>query len=591
MKQRIEAAVERAIPPEVQVKGEETFSTLDERMRATGVPGVSIAVFMDYEIVWAKGYGVADKSNGRRVDKNTLFQAASISKPVNALAILIAAADGALAMDAPINSQLKSWKLPDNPLTQKTPVTLKMLLTHTAGTTVHGFRGYATGAKIPTTTDVLDGTGEANSPPVRVDIPPGSEFRYSGGGVTISQLALVDNVDGTYAEILKRTVLEPLTMTRSTFAQPLPAALLDNAAAGTLRNGEILPTKRHVYPEIGAAGLWTTPSDLARFFLEIANARNGRPSSIERSIAEALTTPAIEQDDPSSAIGIGTFLKKQGDQWMFGHGGANEGFQAIANASRDGGFGYVIMTNSDIGSELANEIERALLNLDGWPGKPPIERIALDAKARANIVGRYVAKGATFPFVVATDADKLTISRPFDKPTELVPTKHGLVSRVDGARFEPDPEGGRFTIRSPRNGRVLEAKRLPDDVSSPLLLLEKGDTAGALLRWKEIAHSEPDSPIVREAPLNALGYDLLGRKGMKNALTVFRFIVAANPTSSNAHDSLGEALALSGDTAAAIAAYEASLAKLDADESVPAGEKAARRAHGEAQLTKLRATK
>ncbi|HEX8154459.1 MAG TPA: serine hydrolase domain-containing protein, partial [Thermoanaerobaculia bacterium] len=205
---------------------------LEARMKELGVPAVSYAVVEDGKVVLAAAYGDADIASGRRATPNTLFQAASISKPVTAMAVMELAERGTLSLDAPVNSLLQSWKLPDNDLTAATPVTLRMLLSHSAGTTVHGFRGYARDEQRPSLVQILNGQPPANSPAVVVDIPPNTQFRYSGGGTTIVQQALVDRTSLAFPDFMRRTVLQPLGMSASTYEQPLPAARHSIAATG-----------------------------------------------------------------------------------------------------------------------------------------------------------------------------------------------------------------------------------------------------------------------------------------------------------------------------------------------------------------------
>src|SRR5215471_10327430 len=222
------AQVESGLRPPVLIEGDKTWS-IEERMRFYGVSGVSIAVIRDSKIEWAKGYGLADVETKQAVTPSTLFQAGSISNPVSAMGALVLVEDGKLKLDADINGYLKSWKVPGNEHTAKSPVTLERLLSHTAGLTVHGLPGYAAGATIPTVPQVLDGAPPANTAPVRVDLDPGTQYRYSGGGYTIAQLAMVDVTGQTFPALMQRLVLGPLGMKESTFDQPLPAALVPAA--------------------------------------------------------------------------------------------------------------------------------------------------------------------------------------------------------------------------------------------------------------------------------------------------------------------------------------------------------------------------
>ena len=291
-------------------------------MRFHKVPGVSIAVFSDGRILWARAYGLADADTGQPATPATLFQAASVSKSLSAMAAVKEVERGKLALDRNINEFLKSWKLPENDLTRASPFTLARLLGHNAGVTVHGFAGYAAGRAVPTLEQILDGKPPANNAPIRVDEPPGKEYRYSGGGYTIVQQALVDVEGKPYPAILDELVLRPLVMTQSTCEQPLPVELLKTAAAGHDAQGRPIPGKRHTYPEMAAAGLWTTPSDLARFALALDAMLAGKPGGILKKETAVKMVAAGPGD-----YGLGLGIQKRGAGEYFAHGGSYEGFR------------------------------------------------------------------------------------------------------------------------------------------------------------------------------------------------------------------------------------------------------------------------
>ena len=223
------ARVENGLQTAVVIKGDPAGNILD-RMKHYGIPGVSIAVFDKDRVVWAKGYGVMDVDTKEPVTDKTLFVAGSISKPVAAMGALKLVEEGKIGLDDNINAALTTWKLPENELTAEHPVTLRQLLSHSGGTTVHGFRGYAEGEPVPSITDILDGKG--NSPAVRVDLEPGKQMRYSGGGVTVMQLALTDVEKAPFPEILRTKVLEPIGMTSSSYEQTFTPERLKLAASG-----------------------------------------------------------------------------------------------------------------------------------------------------------------------------------------------------------------------------------------------------------------------------------------------------------------------------------------------------------------------
>ena len=288
------AAVERGLQPPILVEGRDTgLSSITDRMAELGVPAVSVAVIHDGRIDWARAWGLADVESGREATPETLFQAASMSKPLAALLALVLADEGAVSIDADVNESLRSWKVPANEFTAKQPVTLRGLLSHTAGVTVHGFPGYAPGTEIPTPVQVLEAEPPTNTAPIRVDTEPGTLWRYSGGGYTIAQQMLEDVTGVPYATLLQQRVLEPLGMSSSTSEQPLPARLHERAATAYRSNGSAVRGRFHTYPEMAAAGLWTTPSDYARFALAIQRSLRGEAGTIYGwpGIAHQVITP------------------------------------------------------------------------------------------------------------------------------------------------------------------------------------------------------------------------------------------------------------------------------------------------------------
>ena len=356
--------------------------SLAELMETHGIPALSVAVVKDYRLHWAKAYGVADESTGTPADTDTLFQAASISKPVSAMAVLRAVQDGLFELDDDINSILRSWKLQDDAeLLAETPVTPRMLLSMTAGTTVSGFPGYKPDAELPTVPEVLGRKDEetpANTDPVVVGWQPGTRYEYSGGGSTILQLALSDVQARPFEEILQETVLDPLGMTRSCFCQPLPAALHGNAAragGSAIRSDEDDAEPRanwHVYPELYAAGLWTTPTDLAKFLIEVQFSLEGRSNRIltTESTRRMVTPGGVGHYALGFTTGADTPHRPappgEADRF-FGHTGGNWGFRGNFVGSLEGGNGYVILaTGSEANPVIFVELPTRIRAAYGW---------------------------------------------------------------------------------------------------------------------------------------------------------------------------------------------------------------------------------
>ncbi len=335
------------------------------------VPGVSVAVLDSGRVAWAKGYGVVDVTTGARVKPETLFQAASISKPVAAMAALRLVEDGLLELDAPVNQYLKSWKLPDTPFSEDKPVTLRHLLTHTGGLTVSGFPGYSVGDPMATTVEVLDGSGPANTAPIRVDTIPGSLWRYSGGGYTVMQQLLVDVTGKPFPELMAELVLDPVGMPISSYVQPLPPGRVSYAATAHLPDGTPVKGKWHIYPEMAAAGLWTNPTELAQLAMEVQAAFRGESSRVlSQEMTRAQLTPGL------GGYGLGFGVEGEGSAARFSHGGSNHGFRAQFLAFIEGGRGVFVMTNGEQGSALAREIILAVAREYQWPG-PQYQEVIL----------------------------------------------------------------------------------------------------------------------------------------------------------------------------------------------------------------------
>jgi CubicO group peptidase (beta-lactamase class C family) len=326
-------------------------------LKQFNVPGVSIAIIKGFKVAQTFVYGVADAETRSPVTPRTMFQAASISKPVAAMASLKAVQNGQFSLDQNVNTILKSWKLPEGDFTKSGPVTPRTLMSHTSGMgDGFGFPGYAPGAALPTLPQILDGVPPSNLRAVRLERAPLTAFEYSGGGVTVQQLALADAVGKPFAQIAREWVLGPLEMTDSTFEQPLPDARHAQAARAHNRMGQRSSDRWHVYPEQAAAGLWTTPTDLARFAAEVQLAILGRSNRVLSSVvAREMITP----------VGVGPYavgfdISRQGEGWYFAHGGSNWGFQCDLIAHRTKGYGAVIMTNSDSGGALIPQLRRMI---------------------------------------------------------------------------------------------------------------------------------------------------------------------------------------------------------------------------------------
>ena len=452
--------VENGLLPPVFIKGQSAGAmNISNRMAFHHVPGVSVAVINDGKLEWARGYGVVETNKPQAVTTNTPFQAASISKPVSAMAALALVQAGKLSLDDEVNDKLASWRVPENEFTKDKKVALRRLLTHSAGLTVHGFRGYAAGEPVPNLVEVLDGKKPANSPSIRVDLVPGQRVRYSGGGYCVMQQLLIDVAGKPFPQVVDENVLRPLQMVHSTFEQPLPKSKVDSAAVGHLRNGQPVAGKWHTYPEMAAAGLWTTPSDLAHFAIELQQARAGKSKRVfSAEMAKQMLSPQIEN------VGLGIFLEGKDDQRFFYHGGANEGFRAMLVAYENSGRGVAVMCNSDSGSELNEEIIRAVATEYDWPDYRPKERsvIKVDAKTLESYCGRYQLF-PDFILTVTTSGGRLFSEATGQPQCELFAESEKVFfyTVVDAQiQFVRSQEGKVTELVLNQNGQTMKARRL-----------------------------------------------------------------------------------------------------------------------------------
>jgi CubicO group peptidase (beta-lactamase class C family) len=566
--------VEQALLPAVLIKGDPSWS-IAERMKFYKVPGLSIAVIKDFKIDWARGYGLKDVSTNEPVTTETLFQAGSISKSVNAMVAMKKVEQGKISLDENINDRLTSWKLPDNEFTAKKKVTLRNLLSHTAGTTVHGFPGYAVTEKVPSLQQVLDGASPANTAAVRVDLEPGTRFRYSGGGTTIAQLAIMDIEKKPYPDIARETVLAPLKMTNSTYSQPLPDDWRKKAATGYRSNGSEVEGKIHVYPEMAAAGLWTTPTDLAKFAIEMQLSLAGRSNKVLTKESVKTMTSSFMED-----VGLGFFIEKHGNALYFGHGGADEGFRAELLVNKDKGYGAVVMANSDNG-QILREVIRGLAREYGWDEflPAPYELITLDAAKLNDYTGRFQVNPDRV--LTVTNQNGKLIAQPTGDPEfELLPISETTFvrreanikydfARVSGVGINGGATNGNGTGGSTSTietiqitgggGGTNSAKRISADNLVPFELLMAGKTSEAIAGYRRIKSESPDNVSVEEGRINNLGYVLMRQNKLADAIAIFKLNVELYPKAWNTYDSLGEAYMTNGEKELAITNYKKSL--------------------------------
>jgi CubicO group peptidase (beta-lactamase class C family) len=429
-----------------------------DRMQFYKAPAVSVAVINKGQIEWARAYGTLEANGKVPATVTTVFQAASVSKPITAMAALRLVQQHRLDLDADVNGSLKSWRIPQNEFTTTQKVTLRRVLSHTAGLTVSGFLGYASDASLPTLAQILDGTPPVNSQPIRVDMTPGTKFRYAGGGYVVVQQLLMDVAGKPFPDVLEELVLKKLDMDHSSFLQPLPEHLASNMAAGHLPKGEVIKGGHFRYPELAPAGLWTTPTDLAKFVIEIQRSLHGQSEKVlSREMTRQMVTPQLENS------GLGLFVDGVDRAPRFTHSGSNVGFKAYLVGYFDSGQGAVVMTNSENGAQLMLELLRSIAAEYGWPDYQPRERII--AKIDPSIYDAYVGEYEVAPGLILTvtkEGDRL-FSQSLGQPrSEMLPESETTFFLRDiDAQFTFVREGGqvvRVVLR--RGGREFPSRKI-----------------------------------------------------------------------------------------------------------------------------------
>jgi CubicO group peptidase (beta-lactamase class C family) len=433
--------------------------SLQERMAHHAVPGVGLAVIADGEIAFEGSYGVREAGLPASVTATTRFQACSISKPITVLALLRLVERGLVDLDADVSDVLTSWRVPPNASWQPR-ITLEQIASHTAGLTVSGFPGYDADAPLPTVAQILTGTWPANTPGVRVDTLPGLQFRYSGGGTTVLQLVLEDVTGSPFADVMRELVLEPLGMRHSDYVQPLPGDLHGEAATAHGSDGAPLRGRWHVYPELAAAGLWTTPGDLARFAAGVQRASAGEGDAIlGPELAASMLTPRIRSTDRMGgldSVGLGLFLGGGSPATVFGHSGGNEGFRCHLLAHRTESWGVAVMTNGERGHVLVQEILDALGRALEWPDYAASE--LPDLPPSDDDLDRFVGTYEVRPGVTAV------VSRRGGDLDVRLPGQHAVrFVRISDAEF------GSFAVDA-----TLRFDRVADD-GTPELVIRQND--------------------------------------------------------------------------------------------------------------------
>ncbi|HEY2472963.1 MAG TPA: serine hydrolase [Terracidiphilus sp.] len=380
------------------------------QMKALNVPAVSVAAIRNGAIDWVKACGVSSL-DGAEVTPETLFGAASISKPVTALGVLRLVEEGKIDLDTNVNQYLKRWKIPDNQFTVKEKVTVRELLSHTSGIGTHNGEIYDPSAPVPTFLQLLDGEKPARTGPVRVEVVPGTKFAYSNGGYLVLALLIEDVTGESFADYIKRNVLDRIGMKNSTFDAPLPQEMRLHAATAYGADGKwAVPPAKFVEPNLAAGGLWSTPTDLAKLLLEVRREYEGKSHRVLREdTVRMMLAPGM---GPSAArhYGLGFEVGGSAENPYIRHEGSayfqDDMVQYLS------GNGVVVMTSGGGGGALADEVIRSAGIVYDFPDFRSVEHsvVAVAASELPRFVGTYVY------IKVAEDRDHLTAEIPAGSP-------------------------------------------------------------------------------------------------------------------------------------------------------------------------------
>lgn len=453
-------AVENGLLRMVVFKGESPERmTLSNRMAFYRVPGVSIAVMDKYAVEWARGYGVERVGTQMPVTADSLFQAASISQSVFAWGILSLAEQGKINLDTAVNTQLKTWTIPPSSATREKKNTPRHLLSHSAGLIPLKLAGYPFGKTIPAVMDVLKGQKPSDSPGVFVYDEPGTKIQYSELGYAVLHQLLEDVEAKPLDQFMAESVLLPLQMRQSTYEIPLPDIMRTKTVTGHNRQGEPVKEGWFYYPVAAASGLWSTPSDLCLFAIDVMKTALGQSRVIvSPESARVMLTPQLGNQ------GLGFEIFDEGENLYFLQRGSTEGYECCLVAYPSRGQGVVIMANSDNGEYLIDEILRSISDAYQWPHFIPEIKTyyRLDPSVYAQYVGRYEVSP---DYILNVDHEDYYL---VIQPTGQAPTKFFVESQSTFISVDPyiqiqflkDAAGGIKGLLLTQRGQTSEARKI-----------------------------------------------------------------------------------------------------------------------------------
>lgn len=410
--------IEGNLIPMYSVAGRVERMTIPAMMQQDRIPGMSIAFVDKGQIAWTKHYGYANLEDSIPVGPETVFTGASLSKPVTAIAALNLVEKGLLNLDEDVNLKLEEWKVPETELTEKEKVTLRRLIDHSAGVKNDLWSSYLPGEPVPTLNQMLAGEAPSVDPATSVISEPGSITKYSNPGYSIIQRLLMDVNNQEFDQIIDQLVFEPVGMESSSFKQPIPNSLMDRRAIGYTKDLEPYPYR--LFPYLAAGGIWTTPTDLAKFMIALLNDyHQGTHTLLSKEMAQTIFTKDVMRYVFS--------LWNWGDDIVFVHYGSNQGFNCIMYGSVDQNQGIVVMTNSDNSFGFFDYIQRAVNSEYQWEYVNPeiLNPVAKDISWSDSFLGEYQWR---------------------DRAVSIAKENKDLILEVDDEKYVPVQTGDRVFV-------------------------------------------------------------------------------------------------------------------------------------------------
>ena len=426
---------ENRLSHRVQIEDQgQTSMKLFERMDFYKTPGLSISIINNNKVEWSKSYGVKSKGSTEKINPETLFQVASISKPISALATLILVEKGSLSLDDPLNDYLKSWKVQDNEFTRNKEPCIRDLLSHSAGFTNGSVGDYLDTDSIPTLLEALNGTPPSEKPPVTIDFEPGTKWRYSGGGYSVLQQLLIDHNDMDFMSYINNALFRPLNMSHSFFQQPLSPSLSGYASKGHDEYGNIVNGGWTILPEMAAGGLWSTSLDLAKVIIEVNRSYLGSSNKI---ISKTMTREMLKKQ--KADYGLGFQIEGQDYNITYSHSGSNEGYRSFFVGYPERKQGVVILTNSNAGDALRWEIMRSLSTIYDLPNFQQIIRstVSFDSSVLKKFEGIYEFEySKSWVITISNHEDRLYAKLNEDPKFEIFPESENTFFSLGNTFFE-----------------------------------------------------------------------------------------------------------------------------------------------------------